>query len=318
MRAARAASRRALIQSKQARHTDQLPEIEEPRTRGKSGRLSVADYLREENLHLRRELETLQAELETYQTGMDLLDNQIETLQHAHQQAIEQHQQQIREMMDEHNHIQEVHQQGEQRYQELEQTFQDAVEDEARKMVQEAAQTLALSPEHPPALLSDVVTILEGQFRQNEDRRSAELLAVIHQAQEKAGLLEQEIAHERAELEAERARLHQNQANFHVQAQQRYKLARSRLKARWTAGLTLVSVFLLSLMVALELILYSLHTALYLALFLPLIICLALSYVLARLHTAGRIHIQGKGQPARQPVSTQKNVPQQAKAPSRP
>lgn len=317
LRSSRAASRRALIQSKQTRHTDRLPEINGEPTHGKQTRLQTSNYLREENLRLRRELETLQAELESYQSGMDQLDNEIETLHHAHQLAIEQYQQQIREMMDEHNHIQETNQEWERRYQELYRDFQDAVEEEAGKMVQEAAQTLVLSPEHTPALLSDVVKTLEGQLQQSEDQRTAELLEVMRQAQYKAELLEQEVARERAEMAAEREQMHQHRANLSAQAQQRYQVERARLKARWAAGLTVATICLLSLMVVLELILYSLHFALYIALFAPLAICLVLSYVFAQMHTSGRVHVQGKSQPPKQSVSPTKPAPQQARAPGK-
>ena len=184
-------------------------------------------------------------------------------------------------------------------------------------MVQEAAQTLVLSPEHTPALLGDVVKTLEGQLKQSEDQRTAELLAVMRQAQYKAELLEQEVARERVELATERERMCQQRANLSAQAQQRYQMERARLKARWTAGLTVVSLFLLSLMVALELILYSLHVALYIALFVPLGICLALSYVFARLHTDGRVHVQGKSQPPKQLPPTTKPARQQARSPAK-
>lgn len=316
MRASRAASRRELIQSKRTRHTDRLPEVhEEPR--GKLLRLHATNHLHEENLHLRRELETLQDQLEGFQSGMEMLDNEIESIHYAHQQEIEQHQQQLREMMAERNHMQETHQQLEQRYQELYHAFQEAVEDEANKMVKEAAQTLVISPEHTPALLGDVVRTLEAQLKQSEDQQISEMLEVMRQAQYKAELLEQEVAHERFELATERERLRLLRAEMSEQAHQRYRLEHKRLKARWTAGLTLISMFLFSLMVVLELIFYSLNAPLYIALFVPLGICLALSYVLAHLHTAGRIHIHSHKPPQKSPAKATKPALKQAKAPAK-
>ncbi len=317
MRTARAASRRELIQSKRTRHTDMLPDINQEETRSKQGQRQSVGHLHEENLLLRQELETLQTQLETYQSGMDLLDNEVETIHYTHQQEIEQHQQQIREMMDEHNHMQETSQQWERRYQELYHNFQDAVEEEANKMVKEAAQTLVLAPEHTPALLNDVVQTLEGQLRQSENQRTTELLAVMRQTQYKAELLEQEVARERAELATEREYVRQHEANISAQARQRYQLERARLQGRWTAGLTAVSMFLFSLMVALELILYSLNVVRYIALFVPLSICLVLSYVFAHLHTSGRIDVQMKSQPQKPPAKPMQPTPQQAKAPMR-
>ena len=249
-------------------------------------------HLREENQHLRQQLASFQGQLEEYRSGLDLLDSEIETIHHAHQQEIEQYQQQLRDMMEERNQMFEVNQQLERRYQDLYRTFQDAVDEEANKLVQEAAQTLVLSPEHAPALLSDVVKTLEAQARQTEDQRTLELLSVMRQAQYKSELLEQEVARERNELATERERLNLLQANIGDIARQRYQTERTRLRARWTLGLTLISVFLFTLMVVLELILYSLHSALFITLFVPLGICMALSYVFAHMHTTGRIRIK--------------------------
>ena len=310
MRASRAASRRELIKSKRTRNTDFLLAVNEEEGRGKTPRSPLAQ-LREENLHLRRELENVQEQLDAYQSSMDLLDEEIEAIHRAHQQEIEQYQLHLREMMDERNQMQETTQQWERRYQELYHSFQDAVEEEANKMVQEAAQTLVLSPEHTPALLGDVVKTLEAQVKQTEDQRTAELLAVMRQAQYKSELLEQEVMHERNELATERENLRILRESAIQQAQQRYRAERARLRSRWTAGLTLVSMLLFSLMVVLELIFYSFHFALYIALFVPLAICMVLSYVFAHLHTRGRIQV--KRPPQKAPAKTGQAAPQQAK-----
>lgn len=298
MRASRAASRRELLRSKRARNTEMLPGVNEESSHAKPPRSQVA-YLREENLHLRRDLEELQTQLETYQSSMDLLDGEIETIHHAHQQEIEQYQQHLRDMMEERNQMQEANQQLERRYQELYHSFHETIEEEANKIVQEAAQTLILSPQHTPALLSDVVKTLESQVKQTEDQRTAELLSVMRQAQYKSELLEQEVARERNELAVERENLRLLRESVIQQAQRRFQMERSRLRGRWTAGLTLTAMLLLGLLVVLEMILYSFHFALYIALFLPLAICMALTYVFAHLHTSGRINVQVKTQPAK-------------------
>lgn len=308
MRASRAASRRELIKSKRSRNTDILPGLDEE-PRGKGVRSPIA-HLREENLRLRKELETVQGQLEVYQSNVGLLDGEIETIHHAHQQEIEQYQQHLREMMEELNQMQATNQQWERRYQELYHSFQDAVEEEANKMVQEAAQTLVLSPEHTPALLSEVVKTLESQVQQTEDQRTAELLSVMRQAQYKSELLEQEVARERNELASERESLRLLRESIGQQAQQRYQMERSRLHGRWTAGLTLISLLLFGLMVVLELISYSFHFALYITLFVPLVICLVLSYVLAHMHMSGRITVDQTPKP---PAKTAKPAPQQVK-----
>lgn len=308
MRASRAASRRELIKSKRSRNTDILPALDEE-PRGKGVRSPIT-HLREENLRLRKELEILQGQLEIYQSNADLLDSEIETIHHAHQQEIEQYQQHLREMMEERNQMQETNQQWERRYQELYHSFQDAVEEEANKMVQEAAQTLVLSPEHTPALLGEVVKTLEAQVKQTEDQRTAELLSVMRQAQYKSELLEQEVARERNELASERENLRLLRESIGQQAQQRYQMERARLRGRWTAGLTLISLLLFGLMVVLELIFYSLHFALYITLFVPLVICLVLSYALAHMHMSGRITV---ARPQKPPAKAAKPAPQQAK-----
>ena len=294
MRASRAANRRELLKNKRARNTEMLPGINEEDTRGKTPRPQIS-HLREENMSLRRELETLQAQLTLYQSSMDLLDGEIETIHRDHRQEVEQYQQHLREMMEERNQMQEVNQQWEQRYQELYHSFQDAVEEEANKMVKEAAQTLILSPEHTPALLNDVVKTFESQVKQTEDQRTAELLAVLRQAQYKSELLEQEVAHERNELANEREDLRRLRESITQQAQQRYKIEQTRLRARHTAGLTFTAMLMLCLLVTLETIFYSFQLALALDLFVPLAACLALTYAVAHLHTTGRLHLHGKG-----------------------
>lgn len=299
IRASRAASRRELLKSKQrARNTEMLPSVNEEDTRGKPPRLQVA-HLREENLQLHRERETLQEQLATYQSSMDLLDGEIETIHRDHRQEIEQYQQHLREMMEERNQMQEANQQLERRYQDLYKSFQDAVEEEANKMVKEAAQTLILSPGHTPALLSDVVKTFEAQVRQTEDLRTTELLAMMRQAQYKAEQLDQEMARERNRLAEEREQLRLQRESASQQAQQRFKIEHTRLRARWTAGLMFCSLVTLGLLVVLEIIFHSFNGPLFIDIFLPLLICIALTYAIAHLHTSGRLNVQLHRPPAK-------------------
>lgn len=311
IRASRAASRRELIKSKRARTTDLLPGSTEEETHEKIARFQSpsANHLREENLRLHKELEALQEQLEVYQGNMDLLDGEIETIHHAHQQEIEQYQQHLRDMMEERNQMQESNQTLESRYQDLYRSFQDAVEEEANKLVKEAAQTLVLSPERAPALLSDVVKTLEAQARQTEDQRTVELLTVMRQVQYKAEQLEQEAARERNELAAERENVRLVRANMITQAQQRYKAERERLKLRWTAGLTFVSMSLFAFMVVLELVFDSLKVPFAVTLFIPLGICMTLSYVFAHFYTTGRVKLQLQAHPQKPVKKAAKPAP---------
>jgi hypothetical protein len=139
----------------------------------------------------------------------------------------------------------------------------------------------------------------------------------MRQALYKSELLEQEVARERDELAVERENLRLLRESVSQQARQRYQVERSGLRARWTAGLTLISILLFSLMVALELLFYNFHLALSITLFVPLAICMVLSYVFAHLHTAGRIHLQLKAQPQKPGASTAKGAPPKAKAPAK-
>lgn len=297
MRASRAANRRELLRSKRARNTEMLPGVNEEDTHGKTPR-SQATHLREENLRLRREVEELQEHLATYQQSMDLLDSEVETIHRDHRQELEQYQQHMREMMDERNQMQEINQHWEQRYQELYHSFQDAVEEEANKMVKEAAQTMILSPEHTPALLGDVVKTLEAQMKQTEDQRTAELLTLMRQAQYKSELLEQEVARERRELEEERESLRLLRESISQQAQQRYQIERARLQARWSTGLLFTAILMLCVQVTLQTIFQSFQLPTAFVIFGALGICMLLTYALAHFYTSGRINIQ-KGQPAR-------------------
>jgi len=301
-----------------------LPGASEEDGQGKAVRLQSLHHLREENIHLRRELETLQEQLETsqeqlenYRSNMGLPDGDVESIHYAHQQEIEQYQQHLRDMMEERNQMQDLNAQLEKRYQELYRSYQDAVEEEANKMVKEAAQTLILSPEHTPALLSDVARTLEAQAKQTEDQKTAELLSVMHQVQYKAELLEQEVARERMELATERENLQLLRQAIGVRAQQRYQADRKRLKARWTSGLTFICLSLFALMVVLELIFSSFKTPFAITLFVPLAICAALSYVFARIHISGRIQVLVKAQPQKAPARNTKPAPKQVKATAR-
>lgn len=315
IRASRAANRRELLRSKRVRNTDMLPIPAQEAGHEKTSKLqsASANHLREENLQLRKELEALQEQLETDRGAVDQLESEIETIHNAHQQEIEQYQQHLRDMMEERNQMQDINQQLEQQYQDLYSSFQDAVEDEASKMVQEAAQTLILTPDRAPALLNDVVKTLETQARQTEDQRTAELLTIMRQVQYKAEELEREVEREREELAAERERLHTLRTNVSVQAQERYQAERARLRARWTAGLTFVSMSLFALMVVLELILDNMKVPFAITLFLPLAICMGVSYVFAHLYTSGRVKVQIQPQAQPQQKAKKSSRAKQAK-----
>src|SRR5215471_4316835 len=160
----RAASRREFINEKRHKNTDLLPKINGEMSGGKAALRQIAQ-LREENKRLRWELYEQQRLTIQHKNVQAHLEQEIESIQHSHEQAIEQYNVHLLEMIEEHKQLQEEKQQLERRYQELDHTFHDTVELEANKLVEEAAQTLNLSPEHTPPLLRDVAKTLEFQTK---------------------------------------------------------------------------------------------------------------------------------------------------------
>jgi len=211
-RYARHLSRQVILSEKRNRTTDVLPIIPSDASNGKLNARQLAQ-VRDENRRLHHEIEELQSRIAQYSEAEAQFDQEVETIHHAHQLEIEQYQSHLREMMDELNQKQQIFLEMEQRYHELYHSFQDAVEEEAGKLVTEAAQTMVLSPEHTPPILHDVVKTLEFQVKQTEDQHVAELMALMRQAQRKNDMLEQALAQERENLFNERQKVFEEQKN---------------------------------------------------------------------------------------------------------
>ena len=278
-RSSRAASRRELINEKRQRNTDILTH-----STGENGK-TVVRQLREENKRLRWELDELHHLLYQRQQTQAQLEKEIETIHRSHQDIIEQYEINLHEMIDERNQLQEANRVLEERYQELYHSFHDTVEEEATRMVEEAARTLVLSPEHTPALLRDVAKTLEFQVKQTEDQHVAELLSLMRQAQHKAELLEEELANEREKIAAERQNLLALQNSISQQAKLRYDTIRKHLQARWTLIVTLMSAALILLVPIFQLLFFSINAPLFIALFFPPLICVGLAFLFARART---------------------------------
>ncbi len=278
-RPSRAASRRVLINEKRQRNTDMLTH-----TNDENGK-TVVRQLREENKRLRWELDELQHLIYQHKQTQAQLENEIETIHRRHQDIIEQYEINLHEMIDERNQLQEAQRVLEQRYLELYHSFHDTVEEEATKMVEEAARTLVLSPEHTPALLRDVAKTLEFQVMQTEDQHVAELLSLMRQAQHKAELLEEELANEREKIAAERQNLLVLQNSISQQAQFRYDTMRKHLQARWTLVVTLMSAALILLVSLFQLLLFSIKAPPFIALFFPVAVCIVLAFLFAQTRT---------------------------------
>ena len=292
--------RQAILQQKHLeRHTDFIPRV----NGDTSHRKTPVAQLRDENKRLRLELEERRAELEQviadYNSAQEQFDKEIEAFHYGHQQEIEQYQAHLREMMEERNQMQESYQELQRRYQELYHEYQDsfheAVEEEASKMVKEAARTLVLSPEHVPPLLHDVKKTVEFQIKQEEDQHIAEALYTMRQAQIKAEQLEQELARERAQMDSERHNLVIQQKSIREQAHLRYEALRKRIQARSTIVLTMMTTVLLLVLPVLQffcltLLKVPLTRSLLLSLLVPIIFCVGGAYYFAHLRFISHTH----------------------------
>src|SRR5579883_2339776 len=257
------------------RDTDALPQITmEPPGARVAWRQVI--HLREENRHLRFALEQQQLE-------MQRIFNEYSALQASYDKEIEQYQNHLREMMEERNKAQETYLQMEQRYQILYHTFQDAVEEEARKMVVEATQTVELSPESVPTFLQDAVKTLEIRAREVEDKHLLEALYLKGEVQRMA----EQLTAERKLLDEERQKLFTMQHTAREQAELHQKMLQSRLYTRWKFKSATTSVGLLVTLIVLQFLTLSLFhipfvTAVALAIFAPVVLCSLLAFVLAR------------------------------------
>ncbi|HLX56213.1 MAG TPA: hypothetical protein VKR83_04245 [Ktedonobacteraceae bacterium] len=277
-RYARHLSRQVILSEKRNRTTDVLPAIISDAAVGKLSTRQITQ-LRDENRRLRREVDELQRRIAEYSEIDARFEQEVDTIHKGHQLEIEQYQNHLREMMDELNQKQQALQDMEQRYQELYHSFHDAVEEEAAKLVTEAAQTMVLSPEHTPPILHDVVKTLEFQVKQTEDQHVAELLALMRQAQRKNELLEQELAQEHQKLTYERQKIYVEQNRIREQGELRNKMIAAHLRARFSLLVTLLTTGCLLLFAIVELILYAdAKLPVYWSLFIPIVICAVLAY----------------------------------------
>jgi hypothetical protein len=282
--------RQQLLQQKQ---TDMLPPLN-GNASSSNGRVPWRQIalLREENQQLRRELETLRAQVSVTTAPLSSLNedtdasDEIETIHKGYQQEIQQYQQHLANLMEERNQQQEEYHELESRYQDLYYNFLASVEEEAHRMVTEAARTITLSPTgnetHP--LLQDVVQTLETHVRQLEDEHVAHTLYLLREAQRKAVRLEEELRRERQQLMEERQNLLNQQRSVREQARLRYQAIQTRLQARWLLRLVTTSVALLGLllivqMFGLSLLHVPLSRPLLLAVIVPIFLCPIIAYL---------------------------------------
>lgn len=287
-RYARHLKRQATLSEKRNRTTDVLPALPGDVSNDKSSARQLA-LVRDENRRLYHEIEVLQSRIAQYSEAEARFEQDIEDVHRAHQLEIEQYQSHLREMMDELNQKQQAYQEMEQRYQDLYHTFQDAVEEEASKLVSEAAQTMVLSPEHTPPLLHDVVKTLEFQVKQTEDQHVAELMTLMRQAQRKNEQLEWELAQERENLFNEKQKVFEEQKRLSEQGELRKKAIEAYLRTRFASKVaSLTSAFLLLYGILVLGLVRATTLGIYWSTVLPLIVCGVLAFFVTRMTTHSR------------------------------
>lgn len=279
----------------QQQQTDSLPKLngDTPIPGGKIAGRSVAQ-LREENRRLRSELEELRTELqqhpvttarpeETPHFTQVQVQQEIARIHRGYQQEIEHYRAHL-------SHVVEERDQLELRYQELYAGFQETVEEEAHKIVMEATRTLKFAPSDTTSgFLPSIMKSLELEVRQVADQNTAETLYVMREAQRKAHLLEEE----RQQIAVERQNVLAMQASAKEQVQLREQLMESRLRIQWTLVFTATVTLLLLLFPILQLASLSigrvpLTPVLLTSLLAPLLICIVIAFVFARLRSKAK------------------------------
>ena len=282
-----------------------LPKIDGEITHGKTSVRQITQ-LREENKRLRWELDERQHLIYQYRETEVQLEQEINNLHRIKQNEIEQYEIHLREAIEERNQLQEANQELKRHYEELDHSFHESVTEEANKMVAEAANTIVLTPEHTPSLLRDVAKTVELHVKQTEDQHIAELLSLMRQAQYKADLLEQELAKERENIAAERQNLLNQQVMITEQAQYRYTTIQQHLQARWTLIMTLMAAVLLVLVPIFQLVFVSMNVPLDIAIFVPIVICIGIAFLVARAYTNKRVQEASKKLKQKTPTTSTK------------
>lgn len=282
IRISRHTTRQDILHEKRLRSTDVLPAIESDISQS-GGNARQSNPLREENRRLRRELELTQHRLAQHQEAEEKLERDIETIHRGHQLEIEEHQNSIREMMEELNQKQDALQELNRKYEELSLSLHERVEDETKKILSEAAQTIKLSPGYTPPILHGVMQTLELQLQQTEEQRIAELTTLMRQTQRKNEQLEQELVREREVISQERQKLLAEQQHIREQSKKRQQYIAASLRARFALMVAMISTALLVVCVLIQLTLINYFKIPQTwALFTPIIICAVLAFMLSR------------------------------------
>ncbi len=278
--------RQQILQQKSADHqTDALPKIAVEAIPPKTILRQVIQ-LREENYHLRSHLEEVQQAYDRLMAAYNELqgefDGDVATIHHGYRQELVQYHRQLQAALEERDRLQDQYHELEVQYQDLFHSFHTAVEEEAYKMVTQAAQILDQTPDQAPVLLHDVVRSLELRAQQLEDKHLVETLYLKREVQQLADVLQQE----RQQVERERQQLVIMQYSISEQAVLRRKVLQARLHMRWKISFVAAASGLLVLLLALQYVfLLWFHIPISgfvsLALIAPLVLCALLSMLLA-------------------------------------
>ena len=270
----------------QQRQTDTLPSLAFETPNAKLAWRQVTQ-LREENRHLRFDLEVQRAEVQRLTSECDTLKSEFErevaVIHNGQQQEIVQYQNHLQEMMDERNRLQEAQAGLEQRYQELSTALQNAVEEEVHKRVANLTREISLAPAQVPEVLQDAVKELERQAKEEGDKYLAEAVYLKREARRMINTLEQE----RRQLAKDRQEVYSWQHNMKEQAELRQRTLHDRLHARWRVASLLTSLGLVALLIVLQLVCLSLlHVSVAVpvafALIAPIVVCIICAFIFTK------------------------------------
>ncbi len=243
--------------------------------------------LRDENKHLRLQLDQTQREMQrllvAYTSLQSEFDREVAAIHSGQLQELEQYQRHLQDVTDDRNRLQESYKQMEHRYQELYANFQATVDEEADRKLSDMAQTLVLSPDKVTTVLpNDAMKTIEFHVNQAKTKQLVEARYLTDEVQRITVHLEQE----QMQVEEERQTLLRMQNSVREQAELRHKTIKSHLRARWTAALAFVTLGTLVALVAMQylfLFLFHVHfvLAITISLIAPILLCIVAAVVLS-------------------------------------
>jgi len=300
-RSALSERRQNILQQKQIeKETDTLPAVKAETSEHVVPHAKVAwrqvMQLREENRHLRYQLEEVRSEkqrlLVAYTTIQAEFEREVAAIQRGQLQELEQYQSHLQEVTNERNRLQQAYKQMEHRYQELYANFQVSVDEEAEKKLSDMAQTLVLSPDKVTTVLpSDAMKTIEFHVNQAKTKQLVEAQYLTDEVQRITTHLEQE----QSQVEEERQNLLRMQNSVREQAELRSKTMQAHLRTRWTAALAFVVLGALVALVILQylfLFLFHVHVVLAItfSLLAPIVVCVLAAIVFSTPLSAIRHH----------------------------